>query len=378
MPRCANSGAWRGASTTRIGRRVSSSELSSYFQLAQVLGLSPDAIYRLTKPEWAILVREIESFSGLERRRIFHLAYERRFCTQTLDAIALHARRPTSRPESPRFQAVFCIDEREESFRRHLEELAPDVETFGVAGFYAVAIYYKGAADAHFTPLCPVVIRPGIWVTEEVQTELGQAHRRRAQTRRVLGTVSLRIHEGSRGFALGAVLTGALGVLASFPLLARILFPRLTAQIRHRFGRLVQTPPLTRLRIERTQPSPGPTDAAIGFSVAEMIDAAERLLRDIGLTRGFARLLLLARPRLAQPEQSARLGPQLRGLRRRLGRAERTHHGPDLERPEGARGPGPARVVGASRDGGCRRLSQYVRRLGDLLRPRPNSRVAPP
>ena len=130
------------------------------FQLAQVLGLSPDAVYRITKPEWAILTRKIEAFTGLERRRVFHLAYERRFSTQTLDAIALHARRPTCRPDSPRFQAVFCLDEREESFRRHLEELVPDVETFGVAGFYGVAIYYKGAADAHFTPLCPVLIRP--------------------------------------------------------------------------------------------------------------------------------------------------------------------------------------------------------------------------
>ena len=82
--------------------------------------------------------------------RIFHLAYERRFRVQTLDAVVLHAQRPARRPESPRFQAVFCLDEREESFRRHLEELAPDVETFGVAGFYNVAIYYKGAADAHF------------------------------------------------------------------------------------------------------------------------------------------------------------------------------------------------------------------------------------
>ena len=263
------------------------------FQLAQVLGLSPDVVYRLSKPEWATLLQEIESFTALERRRIFHLAYERRFSAQTLDAITLHARRPTGRPESPRFQAVFCLDEREESFRRHLEELALDVETFGVAGFYAVAIYYKGAADAHFTALCPVMVRPGIWVIEEVETEFGQADRRRAQTRRVLGTVSLRIHEGSRGFALGAVLAGALGVLASFPLLARILFPRLTARIRHRFDRFVETPPLTRLRVERTQSSPGPVDAAIGFSVVEMIDAAERLLCDIGLTRGFARLLLL-------------------------------------------------------------------------------------
>jgi uncharacterized protein len=263
------------------------------FQLAQVLGLSPDVVYRLSRPEWAALMREIESFTGVERRRIFHLAYERRFTVQTLDAVALHARRPAVRPASPRFQATFCLDEREESFRRHLEEVAPDVETFGIAGFYAVAIYYKGVADAHFTPLCPVMIKPGIWVTEEVGTEQGHRERRRAQTRRVLGTLSLRIHEGSRSFALGAVVTGVLGVLASFPLLARILFPRLTAQIRHKFGRLVQTPPLTRLHIERTELAPSPVGGGIGFTLAEMIDAAERVLRDIGLTRGFARLLLL-------------------------------------------------------------------------------------
>ncbi len=122
-----------------------------------------------------------------------------------------------------------------------------------------MAIYYKSAADAHFTPLCPVVIRPENWVVEEVETTLGGSDRRRAQTRRVLGTVSLRVHEGSRGFALGALLTGLLGVLASFPLLARILFPRLTARLRQSFGRLVQTPPLTRLRIERALSTPSPT-----------------------------------------------------------------------------------------------------------------------
>ena len=202
-----------------------------------------------------------------------------------------HGRR--AGPQSPRFQAVFCLDEREESFRRHLEELAPDVETFGAAGFYAVAMYYKGAADAHFMPLCPVVIRPEIWVIEEVETEPVE---RTAAGRRPAGCWERSrtgFTKAAAALPLGAVLAGALGVLASFPLLARILFPRLTARIRHRFGRIVETPPLTRLRLERTQPTPGPADAAIGFSVEEMTDAAERLLRDIGLTRGFARLVLL-------------------------------------------------------------------------------------
>jgi uncharacterized protein YbcC (UPF0753/DUF2309 family) len=265
------------------------------FQLAQIFGLSPDVLYRVTKPEWATILAEIEEFSAVERRRAFHMAYEERFRTQTLDAIALHLRRNPNagRPVSPRYQVTCCIDEREESFRRHLEEVCPDVETFGTAGFFSVAMYYRGAAQAHFIPLCPVVIRPQQWVTEEVGHEVGDTHRRRARTRRALGTASHQFHIGSRTFAVGAVLTGATGVLATFPLVARILFPRLAARIRGLFGKIVETPPQTRLRLEREESVPGSDNGHVGFTVGEMTDIAERLLRDIGLTSGFARLMLL-------------------------------------------------------------------------------------
>ena len=263
------------------------------FQLAQVLGLSPDILHRLDGPAWATLLREIEAFSGLERRRTFHMAYELRFRAQTLDAIALHARQAGGRPPAPRFQVTCCLDEREESFRRHLEELAPDVETFGAAGFYSVAMYFRGAADAHYIPLCPIVIQPQHWVTEEVGDDLGKAHRRRARTRRALGTASHQFHVGSRTFALGALLTGAVGVLASIPLVARILFPRLTARIRQIVGSVVRTPPITRLHLERSAPDPGPEEGRIGFSITEMTNLGERLLRDMGLTSGFARLVIL-------------------------------------------------------------------------------------
>lgn len=262
------------------------------FQLAQIAGLSPDVLHRLTKPEWGTVLAEIESFTALERRRVFHLAYEQRFRTQTLDAIALHARKAAGRPAAPRFQVCCCLDEREESFRRHIEELAPAVETFGAAGFFSVAMYYRGAADAHFVPLCPVVVRPQHWVTEEVRDDAGKVHERRARTRRVLGTVSHLFHVASRGSARGALVTGAVGVLASIPLVARILAPRLTAKLRQRFGRIVQTPPATRLRLERREPAAGPKNGHVGLSIDEMTDVAERLLRDIGLTTSFARLVL--------------------------------------------------------------------------------------
>ncbi len=114
-----------------------------------------------------------------------------------------------------------------------------------------------------------------------------------AQTRRALGNASHRFHVGSRTFALGALLTGSVGVLASIPLVARIHFPRVTARIRQVFGQMVQTPPVTRLRLERTDPAAGPENGHRGFNLDEMTDIGERLLRDIGLTSGFARLVIL-------------------------------------------------------------------------------------
>jgi uncharacterized protein YbcC (UPF0753/DUF2309 family) len=279
----------------RIGPRpLPSPEQRAFvvFQLAQVLGWSPGELHRLGEGDWATLLEEIETFPGIERRRILHLAYEHRLYTQTLDALTLHNRRPHAEPAVPRFQAMFCIDEREESLRRHLEEVAPDAVTFGIAGFYFVPMYYRGAADTHFVPLCPATSRPQHWVVEEVAEGAGEAHQRLERRRRALGLVSHRFHVASRSFVLGALLSAVGGVLASVPLIARTLLPRLTARLRRRAVRFVQAPRRTRLRLERDGPTPGPEKAGIGFSLAEMVDIAERVLRDTGLTSGFARLVL--------------------------------------------------------------------------------------
>ncbi|MBS0266955.1 MAG: DUF2309 domain-containing protein [Planctomycetes bacterium] len=263
------------------------------FQLAQLRGVSPDVLSRLGRQEWGTIVREIEAFTGLERRRIFHLAYERRFSEQVLDAVAIHAPAHRERPAAPRFQVSCCLDEREESFRRHLEEATPDVETFGTAGFYSVAMYYRGVADAHFTPLCPVVVRPQHWVTEEVPPDAAALHHRRARTRRAIGAATHSFHRGTRSIASGTLLTGLGGVLATFPLIARILFPRVTAKLRKKLAQMIEPPTNTRLHIERHDPTCGPWNGQVGFTVEEMTGLCERLLRDMGLTANFARLVVM-------------------------------------------------------------------------------------
>jgi uncharacterized protein YbcC (UPF0753/DUF2309 family) len=262
------------------------------FQIAQLLEWPPPTLFHLARDDWSALVGEIEAFPSLDRRWHFHQAFERRYRQQALDAFSIYAGRRAGRPDAPRFQAVFCIDAREESFRRHLEEIAPDVETYGAPGFFGVPMYYRGAGDAHFTALCPIVVRPRHWVVEDVVYALEVSHRRRARTRRALGSASHQFHVGSRSIAGGALLAAGLGVLASAPLLARVVFPRLTAHLRRTASRWMEVPPVTRLRLERTSPTPGSADDQVGFTLDEMADLAERMLRDIGLTTHFSRLVM--------------------------------------------------------------------------------------
>lgn len=262
------------------------------FQLAQLLGWDPETLCRLSDEQWARTAHEVESFSGIERRRIYHLAYERHYRINTLDAIRIHSRR-VSRPQSrPTFQLACCIDDREESFRRHLEEVDPQCETFSAAGFYAVAMWYRGAADAHFHALCPAILTPKHYVTEEVVYSFVKSDRRRRETRRTLGTASHRYHLGSRTF-LGGAVTALTGSLAAIPMVARILFPRLTSRVRRTFGRLVQTPLVTRLHLERTEEEPGKAPGHTGYTLVEMADIVEKILRDMGLTSNFSSLVIM-------------------------------------------------------------------------------------
>jgi hypothetical protein len=198
------------------------------FHVAQLCGLDASMVEQWTARHVAEIESELRELDGIRRRRILHQAFERAIRHRLYDALMQHT--PQRLPGPPTFQAVFCIDEREESFRRHLEEVEPACQTFSTAGFFNVAMYHQGVSDAHPRPLCPVAIRPDHYVAEVEPDGDRLTGRSRRLQRRAAGFLGYNVHLGSRLPVRGAVLMTAFGWLALVPLVLRVVFPWLSSR----------------------------------------------------------------------------------------------------------------------------------------------------
>jgi uncharacterized protein YbcC (UPF0753/DUF2309 family) len=260
-------------------------------QVAQLVGLTAADVRGLDEEELVRFERTVQGFDAVARRRLFHLAYERRHRIVTLDALAAHEAATTPPAARPAVQVVCCMDDRCESFRRHLEELSPGIETLGAAGFFFVPMYYHGIDDWHATPLCPIVMRPQHSVVEVPVEQAVGRHRLRQAVRRVLGRLRGGLSTGNRTLLVGSLLAAVGGAIAAVPLVARVVFPRFTGRLARTTAELGSQRVGTRLLLDRAGDAPLPDGTWPGFTVDEMAGIVRRLLEDAGLCGGLARLV---------------------------------------------------------------------------------------
>ena len=249
------------------------------FSLAQLSGIPLEKFQsRDVAKSWIGAVR---AFGSIDRRRMLHRAYERRHRVEVLDAL-MHAPRTLGKGRAdPLFQAVFCIDDREESLRRHLEALQPDVETFGYAGFFGVAMNYQGLDDVRPKPLCPVVITPQHLVTEVAgSSELADGYPG-AKRRNAIAQHAASV--GARTLVRGGLLSSLLGPLSMIPLVGHALFPRLAHRVGQWFEGVGIERPLTRLVFEAEPEVDVGQALRVGYTITEMADIVEPALRTMGL-----------------------------------------------------------------------------------------------
>jgi uncharacterized protein YbcC (UPF0753/DUF2309 family) len=263
--------------------------------MAHAAQLTPEAIGALSDAQLTALWRACVECSDLVRRRLFQDAYERTYRRGILDAMAARRALPedTAR-DRPRAQFVFCIDEREESIRRALEEQRPDFITFGMAGFFGVAIDYQGLYDREPAAHCPVVVTPAHEVHEQpVYTDLGRHLLSRRWRDRWLG-IERRAMAASRTMTGGAGMSFLLGPLSAVKTLARVAAPRSSLRFGERVMSSLTPRPATRLSTIRAADAAaldGP-GKPVGFSLEESIDRVTAVLNNLGLVRDFAPIVI--------------------------------------------------------------------------------------
>lgn len=211
--------------------------------------------------------------------RYWHEAMEWSYYLEALAAIAENARMTRGRSSAAgdaEFQAIFCIDDRECSVRRYLEELSDGIETFGTPGFFGIDAVYQGPFDAISIKQCPVPVKP--------------RHRIRGVAvgkRKVpLGRLEMNLwHRHANGLFAGWLVSLFFGLVSLVRLVFSVHRPTRTFAMASSFAAHEDH---TRLHYERAESEPAQDGFYEGYTVGEMAERVARVLRQIGLTHSFA------------------------------------------------------------------------------------------
>ncbi|MEY2693491.1 MAG: hypothetical protein RIT03_1883 [Bacteroidota bacterium] len=172
------------------------------------------------------------------------------------------------------FQALFCIDERECSLRRHLEYLDPKAQTFGTPGYFHVEFYYQAYGAKFYDKLCPAPVTPNYLIKEFDVTD----------ARKHDLMYSSKTHQLITGF----LSTLLFGFWAAYRLVVNLLKPKMSPAISNAFAHMNAEGQLT---VVHTSTLGHENGLQVGFTVAEMTDRVASLLQGIALTQDFASLV---------------------------------------------------------------------------------------
>ncbi|MGE0634997.1 MAG: YbcC family protein [Bacteroidia bacterium] len=254
------------------------------FILFEVL-LEIDALINKLGNNWQPLASVINHtieplFSTIESRELFEIyalwqeAYEWTYYDQVLKGLQSPVTINTQ--TQPNFQALFCIDDRECSFRRYLEKIAPDCQTFGTAGFFNTEFYFQPEHGKFFTKVCPAPLTPGYLIKE---TEAGIRHKKDAHFSR-----------HSQGLFGGWFISQTMGFWSMVKLAVSIFKPTETPAMVSSFKHM---DPKGKLSVEAKNPVEKINELQLGYTVSEMTDRVEGLLKSIGLVKNFAPIVYI-------------------------------------------------------------------------------------
>ncbi|MGE0869172.1 MAG: YbcC family protein [Kofleriaceae bacterium] len=235
------------------------------------------AEWRLAMTSWPAIDRaaRLVRFDDWILQRALEIAWLSKLRPKLLQTIG------APRPAQPTLQAAFCLDVRSEVFRRAVEAQGEAIQTLGVAGFFGIPIEYAQLAADDARPQLPGLLAPKYRVTDTGVPRSLEAKRRA----RLDAAYAWKAFKSSSLSSFAYV--DAVGLF-----FARTLFrdafraERYRAEYRDRPGR---TESEVQTRLPRLT---GHLDGE-PIKADERCEIAATFLRTMGLTREFARLVVL-------------------------------------------------------------------------------------
>lgn len=206
----------------------------------------------------------------------WQLAFEWSYYDQVLSGINAVSKNPVEMNMQPSLQAVFCIDERECSLRRHLEIIDRNAETFGTPGFFGVEFYFLPNGGKFLEKLCPAPVTPKYLIKEYGEKPVQKQE----------------LFHGKQSLTIGSGLVYSLlgGFLAGFKLFMNLFKPQMSPSISNAFAHMSYN---TTLAVEADTPVEIENGLQVGFTVDEMANRVESLLRSIGMIESYAPIIYL-------------------------------------------------------------------------------------
>lgn len=216
------------------------------------------------------LFAEVPQTELNEALTLWQQAFEWSYYDYVLAGLKTQRIEPKKQPAKT-FQAMFCIDDRECSIRRYLEQLDPECETFGTPGFFGVEFFYKPEHGKFVTKLCPAPVTPKYLIKE-----VGSRKKQEKDVHFTKHTHSL-----FRGW----LISQTLGFWSAFKLALNIFRPSMSPATSTSLRHMDKFATLT---IENKGPNHKEDNLQIGFTIDEMAQRVEGLLKSIGLVKDFA------------------------------------------------------------------------------------------
>lgn len=186
----------------------------------------------------------------------------------------------------PDAQLVFCIDVRSEPFRRSIEPLGA-YETLGFAGFFGIPARIHDYNSGAIKDACPVLLKPRYDIEEKpISSALSfikKSERGRERFKKLNS-----IYNGLKyNFSTPFALVETLGAWCGITMLAKTLAPNLACRTSTSFFNAVMPALPTQPIIQMNS-----TSSTFGISNAEQVLYGEAVLKMMGLTANFGKLVV--------------------------------------------------------------------------------------